>query len=907
RIAFMLADARVPVLLTLESLRERLPEHDARVLRLDADAAEIDAEDPSDLEGGATGDNLAYVIYTSGSTGRPKGAAIVHSGLANYLHWALQAYPVAAGRGAPVHSSVAFDLTVTGLFPPLLAGRAVHLLPEDGGPEALGTLLRAERDLSLVKLTPAHLELLSHQVPPDDAGGRTRAFVVGGENLSAETLAFWQDFAPDTLLVNEYGPTETVVGCCVHTVPRGRRTEGVVPIGRPIWNTQLYVLDRRLQPVPVGVPGELYIGGAGLARGYLHRPDLTAERFVPHPFSTAPGARLYRTGDLARYLPGGELVCLGRVDDQVKVRGYRIELGEVEAVLLHSPEVREAVATVREDRPGEKRLVAYVVPRPGENPTVESLRRSMQARVPDYMVPAAFVLLPSLPLTRNGKVDRAALPEPASDRPEMESGFVPPRTPTEEALAAIWSRVLGVDRVGVEDNFFALGGDSIVSIQIVAKAKQAGLRLTPRQVFQYQTIAALAPVVDTAPRIRVEEGPVSGPVPLTPVQHWFFEQELPDPHHYNQAMMLEVRDPLDPVLLDRAARRLVEFHDALRLRCVRTPEGWEQTNAAAEEHLVAVRVELGGVAEERRPDLMAEAAAAAQTSLSLEHGPLLRVVHFDLGDDRPGRLLLVVHHLAVDGVSWRILLEDLQTACEQLARGEEVDLGDRSTSFKHWAERLVGHARSLALRKASAYWLALPWDGAAPLPVDFPGGPNSIASAEDVSFSLTPAETQVLLHDMPTVYRTQINDVLLTALAHTYRRLTGSGRLVVNLEGHGREELFEDVELSRTVGWFTSIYPVLVDLGDAPTAAESLPWVKEQLRAIPDRGVSYGLLRYLSDDPEVAEPLRRHPEPELSFNYLGQFDQALSSSGPFGPAPEPAGPTQSPHGPRKHLLDVAGV
>jgi amino acid adenylation domain-containing protein len=510
RLAFMLEDAGVPILLTQRHLLERLPDREAEVLCLDADWPEIAQQAASNAASAVTPQNLAYVIYTSGSTGRPKGAMIVHRGLTNYLSWAVQAYPVAQGRGAPVHSSISFDLTITGLFAPLLAGRATHLLPEQAGVETLTEALRCGSNFSLVKITPAHLELLAQQLTPAQATGPTRSFIIGGENLRAENVAFWRDYAPETVLVNEYGPTETVVGCCVYTISAATPRTGSIPIGRPIANTRIYILDNQLQPVPTGVPGELYIGGAGVARGYLNRPELTAEKFIADPFSTEPGARLYRTGDLARYLPDGNIEFLGRLDHQVKIRGFRIELGEIEAVLRQHPTVQEVVVLAREDAPGDRRLVAYVVPSPDVPlPSADELRQSLQQRLPAYMVPAVFVPLEALPLTPNGKVDRKVLPMPDQSR-AVQGIFVAPRTPVEDLLATIWADVLQVERVGIYDNFFELGGHSLLAVRVVHRMEQVwGKKLALATLFAGPTIAQLAQALLEA---RDDESGVRTPV-----------------------------------------------------------------------------------------------------------------------------------------------------------------------------------------------------------------------------------------------------------------------------------------------------------------------------------------------------------------------------------------------------------
>ena len=904
RLAYMLGDARVPVLLTQERLVERLPQFAGETLCLDADWPTIAQEADDNLPNGAGAGNLVYVIYTSGSTGRPKGVMITHGGLSNYLDWVRRAYPLEQGVGAPVHSSLAFDLTVTGLFGPLLVGGRVDLVSEAAGIEGLGEALRgARKPYSLVKITPAHLEVLAQQLGPDHAAERTRAFIIGGENLLGEALRFWQQHAPGTVLVNEYGPTETVVGCCVYQVADAVEREGPVSIGRAITNTQLYVLDTLYQPVPVGVAGELYIGGAGVARGYLGRPELTAERFVPDPLGGEPGSRLYKTGDAARYLADGNLEFLGRLDDQVKVRGFRIELGEIEAVLREQAKVRDVAVLAREDTPGQPRLVAYVVPE-GDAPTIGELRERLGSKLPEYMVPGAYVFLEALPLTTNGKVDRKALPAPEVTRAELGSAYVAPRTPEEELLAGIWAQVLGLEQVGVHDSFFELGGDSILSIQVIAKANQAGLTLTPRQLFQHPTIAGLAAVAGKGPEVHADQGLVTGPVPLTPIQRWFLEQELPERHHWNQALLLEVRQRLQPELLRQAVEQLLAHHDALRLRFRQTKEQWEQVNARLEGAIPFQMVDLTTLPEQEQRVAIEQGAALLQAGLNLAEGPLMQVAYFDLGTDSPGRLLLVVHHLAMDGISWRVLLEDLQAAYEQLAQQEPVRLPPKTTSFQRWAQKLQEYAGSEALREELDYWLTVVRDSAGGL-ADLPGAENTEASTQSVSVSLSAEETRALLQEVPKAYDTEINDALLTALAVAFRKRTGVHTLLVDLEGHGREELFEDVDLSRTVGWFTSMFPVRLTVPSEDNPGETLRETKELLRRVPQHGVGYGLLRYLCPDADVRTRLQAGARAEIAFNYLGQMDQALGDSW-LAPAGESRGPDRSVKATRSHLLEING-
>ena len=491
RLSFMVEDARPLMVLTNQGCAPMLAAAADKLICLDSESGALSQESPDNLSTINNPSDLAYVMYTSGSTGRPKGAMIVHRGLVNYLWWAIHTYPVEAGLAVPVHTSISFDLTVTSLYTSLLGGAKVELLPEDAGAQNLLAALR-QGNRGLVKITPAHLELLGKQIAADRAAGMAKAFVIGGENLLAETLQLWRDHAPATRLFNEYGPTETVVGCCVHEVQPSDPQSGSVCIGRPIANTQLYILDETMRPVPPGVTGELFIGGAGVGLGYLNRPDLTAERFVPDPFG-ANGAKLYKSGDLARYRGDGTLEYLGRADDQVKIRGYRIELGEIEAALTAAPGVQSCAIVAREDEPGNKQLVAYVAAS-GTEPPAADLQSFLEKTLPDYMVPAHLVFLDRLPLTPNGKVDRKALPAPA--KANTGAGG-PPRTETEKTVATLWTELLKVEGVGIEDDFFDLGGQSMTAVGLVARLRAAfDLNIELSTLFERPTIAGLAEAID---------------------------------------------------------------------------------------------------------------------------------------------------------------------------------------------------------------------------------------------------------------------------------------------------------------------------------------------------------------------------------------------------------------------------
>jgi amino acid adenylation domain-containing protein/non-ribosomal peptide synthase protein (TIGR01720 family) len=899
RLAFLLADARPGVLLAQERFLDRLPEGATPWLCLQAGWT---GEGGPDLPAGAgprlSPDNLACILYTSGSTGRPKGVALTHRGLVNRLLWAQRTYPLHAADRVLQKAPFIFDFSLWELFAPLLAGARV-VLASPGGHRDAAYLVRTlvEREITVAHFVPSLLRVFLDEEGVERCD-RLRLVFSGGEALTSDLRdRFAARFGMP--LRNQYGPTEASIDVTYWLCRPDRRT-GPVPIGRPVDNTRLHLLDRAWRPVAAGVAGELCIGGAGLARGYLGRPDLTAERFIPDPWSSRPGERIYRSGDLARRLPAGEIEYLGRLDHQVKIRGLRIELGEIEAVLGEWPGLREAVVVAREDG-ARPRLVAYVAgPEPGFDPG--ELQGFLASRLPAYMVPAAFVALTELPRTATGKVDRQALPAP--ERLARTLGSEAPRTPVERILARAWVEVLRLPEVGVHDNFFELGGDSILSIQIVARVAREGYRITPRQVFEHQTIAALAEVAETRGAVETEQGPVTGPVLLTPIQRRFLDAAPVDPHHFNQSVLLAVRGPLPPATAERALAALARHHDALRLRLAPGPAGWTAWNAAPDEAPPAwARIDLAGLEPAPARAELSAGAALAQASLDLAKGPLVRGLWLDLPEGE-ARLFLLIHHLAVDGVSWRVLLEDLETACRQLGRGEPVSLPAKTTSFQAWSRRLSEHAGSVPLEPRWSWWLAAAEPGTARLPLDDPQGEDTEASTSRVGVMLTAEETRALLQEIPAAFRTQINDTLLTALALT---LAGpGGSLSVALEGHGREEIAPDLDLSRTVGWFTTVFPVRLEIPALADLVEALQAVKEYLRSLPERGLGYGLLRHLRGE----EPARRLAEPswpEVSFNYLGQFDQVLPGESLFVRAGEPTGSPRSPRARRTHRVDVVGL
>ena len=902
RITFMLRDARPALVLTHSGLRGRLPAPPVDSLCLDQLAA-LPTPPTPDPSAVAQPHHLAYVLYTSGSTGQPKGVLVEHRSLANYVQWAIAAYRPQAGDVVPLHSSLAFDLTVTSLLVPLLMGAQVALVSADkeDGIAGLTTLLQEVKSVGLLKITPAHLRVLAQTADSFAGLSGVQTFVIGGEALSWEAAAQCRAQATTARCINEYGPTETVVGCSVYEVGAPCGT-AAVPIGKPIANTQLFILDASLNPVPVGVVGELYIGGAGLARGYLNRPELTAERFIGNPFA-APGERLYKTGDAARWMADGNIEYVGRLDQQVKIRGFRIELGEVEAVLLSHPGVASCVVLAREDVPGDKRLCAYVVAAAGSELEASVLRTFGAQKLPEYMLPAAWVFLSALPLTANGKVDRKRLPAP-SWQPDARS-FVPARTGTEQALAAIFAAVLRVPQVGLNEDFFALGGDSILSLQVLARASKVGLRLTVKQLFQAPTVARLAPLVTTAVPPPRPAAARSGPVPLTPIQHWLLEGSAEGVHHFNQSVLLELAPNLRLPVLEQALEAVHRVHGAFGYRYEPTAQGWRQTPVAAGPRWSLQRVDTSAWAEQptQQQARLEALATELHASFELSTGPLSKLAVLDRGPERPASLLWVIHHLVVDAVSWHVLLQELQEASEQLGANRAVQLKEEPTPFAVWAAHLEQEASSAALQRQVGHWLGVLRAPGADLPLDGEGGPGTAATAVTHTLRLEPELTQAVLR-AGAVWGANAAEVLLGALAAVLGRQVSGSSLRLYVESHGRDrELAGTLDLSRTVGWFTSLYPIVLDLRGGPAGA-CVKAAKEALRTAPTSGVGFGLLRYVRQEPALLLALEQAGPVQLCFNYLGTMDQELGAGGLFVLRSTHSGQAHSPQLRRRHLVEV---
>ncbi|NET02964.1 MAG: amino acid adenylation domain-containing protein, partial [Sphaerospermopsis sp. SIO1G1] len=897
RLTAIIEDAEIETILTTAKVAKNLPENQAKIICYEQELTTIEKQKITNPNTQTKSENLAYVIYTSGSTGKPKGVEVKHKGV-NRLVINTNYVKITAKDVIAQASNSAFDAATFEIWGALLTGaKLVGISKETAlSPREFAQIIKDE-GMSILFLTTALLNQIAQTEPT--AFSTLRYLLFGGEAVDPKWVEEIVSKGKPENLLHVYGPTENTTFTTWYLVEEIAKDGTTIPIGKPIANSTIYVLDQNLQPVPVGVPGELHIGGAGLAKGYLKRPELTAKTFIANPLDNGK-TKLYKTGDLVKYLEDGNIEYISRIDNQVKLRGFRIELGEIETVLNQNEDVQTSVVVIREEHPGSKRLVAYIV---SENPLETSeIRQYLKGKLPEYMIPSAFVYLEILPLTPNGKVDKRALPEPQINT-EISDNYVAPKTEIETKLVEIWQQILGIEKIGINDNFFTLGGDSILSIQIIAKAKQAGIEITIKQLFANQTIAEIAAVAGKIGTLEIEQGTVTGNFPLTPIQKWYFKQNRPEPHHFNQAFLLTVPAEIEQEKLEQVWTEIINHHDSLRLNFTQTENQWEATHNEPIKRFKIEEFDISEIAETEQKQIIETTANRLQASLELKSN-LVKVGLFKLGEKKPGRLLIVIHHLVVDGISWRILLEDLETGYKQITENQAIKLPRKTTSFKQWSEKLGEYATTEKLKTEIEYWVNTNNSEIKSLPVD-KTGENTLASIENIAVSLNKKETKALLQQVPKAYKTQINDILLTALVLVLSKWTNSKSVLFNLEGHGREDILEGVDISRTIGWFTTMFPVVVNI-EKEDLGNIIKSVKEQLREIPNKGIGYGVLRYLSD-AEISNQLEKAQPAEISFNYLGQFTQTLNTSSLLSSADESSGEFQSLLGNRETVLDVNAI
>ena len=907
RLGFMLHDAGAAVLVTHAALLDRLPAHDASLVCLDTDWPAIARRPATAPAVVLDPQNAAYVIYTSGSTGTPKGVVVAHAAFADKLITLRDDFAVGSGFRSALVISSAFDAALEQTVLPLVGGGAAVVVSNATREQPAQFWEQVIRDrVTFMSCVPSFLDSVLRHAPQ---ALRLEHLALGGEAFAAGFALEISRHLDVTRLTNLYGPTEATIDAAAFTV-EGEQSGANIPIGRPLPNYRVYVLGSSLEPVPAAVVGELYIAGVGLARGYSGRAGLTAERFVADPYGPA-GSRMYRTGDLVRWRSEGVLEFVGRADAQLKIHGFRIEPGEIEAALVSCPSVTQAVVIAREDVPGHKRLVGYVVAREGHNVDPAALRAQVGRGLPDYMVPAAIVVLDRLPLMASGKLDRRALPAPDLSPAVLQL----PRMQQEEILCALFARVLGLEQVGIDDNFFDLGGDSILSLQIVSRALAAGLRISPRDLFEHSTVRELAALAGTASVDDSGSEAAAGDVPLTPIQRWFFARDLRHPDRWNQSVMLEVDPRVTPDMLQLALQAVAAEHDALRLRYVRT-EGITQRLAGRDASADLMPCVMAAAPKDDPPltpaameRWISRLADEAHSGLDLARGPLARAVLFLAPTEgAASHLLMVAHHLVIDGVSWRILIEGVQQRLTEQLTGQAAEPLGPGVSFATWARRLSAYAATASL--PVDYWLALGAVATPPLPVDrqAPAAANTAASLGTIDIVFDAATTATLLREIPGVYHTRAHEPLVAACAAAVAQWTGSRHVLLDLEGHGREALPGlDLDLSRTLGWFTSVYPASLDVAADADPGATLCAVKEQLRQIPLSGVPFGVTVAFSEDEDLRRRLAQIQQPQITFNYLGQLDQGKDDAALLRLSNLPSGSGQHADELRTHVLDIVAA
>ncbi|MCY9107205.1 amino acid adenylation domain-containing protein [Bacillus atrophaeus] len=914
RISFMLNDSGAEMLLT-HAAKERPDGYQGEILYIE----DAENEPASDVQKPPVrAEQPAYIIYTSGTTGQPKGVAVEHRNVVSLLKHKELPFDFGPQDVWTLFHSYCFDFSVWEMFGALLNGGTLVVVSKETArdPNAYRLLLK-EEGVTVLNQTPTAFYSLMHEEQSHADALSVRYVIFGGEALQPGMLRSWKGKYPETDLINMYGITETTVHVTYKKLTDTDIAANKSNIGKPLATLTAYVLDDYMNFQPIGVPGELYVGGAGVAKGYVNREELTAVRFIPNPYVS--GDRLYRTGDIAKRLPNGELEYAGRIDNQVKVRGHRIELGEIKAALLKHSLIKEAAVITRLDEQGQHTIYAYLISETDRKLNQSKIRASLKAVLPDYMIPARFMQLDSMPLTSNGKLDQKALPEP--DAGTHISDDILPRNDTEKVMAEIWEELLGLEQLGVSANFFELGGDSIKALQVCARLKQHGFETTVRELFEHQTLGELSARVRKIERV-IDQAPVSGEMPWTPVQHWLFSQSMTSVHHFNQSVMLYRADRFNSSALREVLKSLVKHHDALRIVCrnieskpVQVNRGIDLTDEELyffqqfdirDDHAKATEHPASLSSEEKRR--IAETADRIQQNIQLETGPLLHAGLFRASDG--DHLLLAIHHLVIDGVSWRILFEDFEIGYEQALAGKPIVFPQKTDSFHDYAHQLAAYSDTRGLFREIDYWTEREKQHVERLPRDYTVSSNKLKDTNVIDFELSRQDTEQLLTSVNKAYTTDTNDILLAALGLSLQEWTGYDHLKISMEGHGRESYLDNIDLSRTVGWFTSIYPVLLDMDVSEHTDEKerlgyhIKRTKDMMRRIPHKGVGYGVLKYVSGIWNETGNISNSPE--ISFNYLGQFDQDIQMNS-FEVSPVQTGDEISPDWERPYILDISGA
>ncbi|EJQ37641.1 amino acid adenylation domain-containing protein [Bacillus cereus BAG5X1-1] len=851
RIKYMLEDSNTKLVLTQTHLFKKLDFADKDYLsKIAMNDKTINDQKHTNLEVANNKNDLAYVIYTSGSTGLPKGVLVEHHSLVNLCHWYVDFHKIKETDNITNFLNIIFDASISEIFPCLIAGATLHVLNTENRLDV--NKLHEYIESNEVTVTSMPPKMLEQFMLKENKS--LRMIVSGGDNVKANMDTSYQ-------IVNAYGPTENTVTTTSFFVDKKGHS---IPIGKPMYNTKIYILNKQNQICPIGVAGELCISGAGLARGYLNNLTLTEEKFVENPFVS--GERMYRTGDLASWMPDGNIEFIGRIDHQVKIRGYRIELGEIENQLLNHKDIKGAMVIAREDQNNHPYLCGYIISEKAL--PSNKIKEFLEKKLPEYMIPAYFVQLDKFPLTSNDKVDKKALPEP--DRSgQLEVEYEAPRNKIEEKLIEIWGDILGIEDIGINHHFFVSGGDSIKALQIVSRLSRIDLKLEVKDLFANPKIKDLSKYVKKQEkRIKTYEI-VEGEVELTPIQKWYFDNNKEELDYFNQSFVLFREDGFDEKIVEKVFNKILEHHDALRMIYEQKDGNVIQYNRGYRENLFNLYdYDIRDLDD--KEERIFELATNIQKKSSIKDGKLVNICIFKSNEG--DHLLIVIHHLVVDGVSWRIILEDFETLYVQELKGQKLDIGYKTDSFKEFSSKLKKYANSKKLLKERDYWQDIAKAEPKFLPKKQELITDKFENSKTISISLDKEKTMNLLRKSNRAYNTEINDILLTALLIGTRELTGENSIKINMEGHGREEILEDIDISRTVGWFTTMYPVLIDLGEENDIATNIKMVKEIIRKIPNKGIGFGILKFLAKD----NYLLNEQKAPISFNYLGEMDSSVN-------------------------------
>ncbi|WP_061336776.1 non-ribosomal peptide synthetase [Clostridium botulinum] len=895
RILHMIQDSHSNILLTTEEFLEDI-KFNVEIINLSN--RNLYKHKNSNLEIINKSNDLAYVIYTSGSTGSPKGVMIEHKSINNLvLEFKKSIYSkynekLRVALLAPYY----FDASVKQIFVALIEGHTLYITNEDirkDGEELLKYYKVNKIDVS--DGTPSHINMISYYLN-EFKDLTIKHLIIGGDILNQTHVKKVFKILEDIKISNVYGPTECCVDCSIYTMEQEKnKNMENMSIGRPISNCEIYILDKDYKLAPIGVLGELCISGDGLARGYLNNPELTSEKFVDNPFE--PGIKMYRTGDLARWLPDGNIEFLGRIDNQVKIRGFRIELEEIENRLLEYEGVKEAVVVAKEDKEDKERskyLCAYIVSnnKIGRN----ELKNYLLKDLPEYMIPLNFVNIEKIPLTSNGKVDRKIL-ENREDLINIYEECEKPRNSMEEVMIEVFKEVLGVENLGINHSFFDLGGDSIKAIGLISKLKKHGYKLEIKDLFKYNTIKDISNRITLEENSIINQELVKGKIDLIPIQKWFFEKDFIDNHHWNQAVMLFSEEGFNESIIKKVFDKITEHHDALRIVFKNEKENVLQFNRGLEGELYSLEIFDYRSVENYKKEIENK-CNKLQSSINLSNGPLVKLGMFKTKEG--DHLLIVIHHLVIDGVSWRILLEDFSLIYNMELNNKPIILQEKTNSFREWSTYIKEYANSKDLLQEEEYWENIENTKIKKVPKDNEIKDSIFKDNRSISIRLSEEDTENLLRNVNKAYNTEINDILLTALGLTIKQWSKENKVLINLEGHGREEFSSNINVSRTIGWFTNQYPLVLDISRDKDISYEIKNTKETLRRVPNKGMGYGILRYIKNKWD------NNINPEISFNYLGQFDEEIKSN-VFKISNLPIGQSMSLNSENTYCLNINGM